>query len=87
MARLHDGQLWEGAFSDEKFDVFRVPNNNVMILIPTVNEDSVLYSVSTKKWSPKYNGVVFEILGKHHWNFYNRIWHIFVHCAQKFVEI
>ena len=22
---------------------------------------------------PKYNGVVFEILGKHHLNFYNRI--------------
>jgi len=27
------------------------------------------YSVSTKK----YNGVVFEILGRRHWNFYNRI--------------
>ena len=31
-------------------------------------------SVSTKKRPPpKYNGVVFEILGRHHWNFYNRI--------------
>ena len=47
-----------------------------------------LYSVSTKKRPPpKYNSVVFEILGKHHWNFYNRIWHICVHCVQKFVEI
>jgi len=36
---------------------------------------------------PKYNGVIFEILGKHHWNFYNRIQHMFVHCVQKFVEI
>jgi len=26
-----------------------------------------------KNGPPKYNGVVFEILGKHHWNFYNRI--------------
>jgi len=31
------------------------------------------YSVSTKKRPPKYNGVVFEILGRHHWNFDNRI--------------
>jgi len=32
------------------------------------------YSVSTKKRPPpKYDDVVFEILGKHHWNFYNRI--------------
>jgi len=35
-----------------------------------------------KNGPPKYNGVVFEILGKQHWNFYNRI-----HCVQKFVEI
>jgi len=26
-----------------------------------------------QKRPPKYNGVVFEILGKHHWNFYNII--------------
>ena len=45
------------------------------------------YSVSTKKRPPKYNGVVCEILGKHHWNFYNRILCIFLHCVQKFVEI
>jgi len=33
-----------------------------------------LYSMSTKKRRPaEYNGVVFEILGKHRWNFYNRI--------------
>jgi len=42
-----------------------------------------IYKVSTKKRPPKYNGVVFEILFKHHWNFYNIIWHIFVHCVQK----
>jgi len=45
-----------------------------------------MYSVSTKNGPPKYNGVVFEILAKHR-HFYNRIWHIFVHCVQKFVEI
>ena len=27
---------------------------------------TLLYSVSTKKRPPKYNGVVFEILGRHH---------------------
>ena len=32
-----------------------------------------LQRVHEKKRPPKYNGVVFEILGKHHWNFYNRI--------------
>jgi len=26
-----------------------------------------------KNGPPKYNGVVFEILGRLHWNFYNRI--------------
>jgi len=31
-----------------------------------------IYRVSRKR-PPKYNGVVFEILGKHDWNFYNRI--------------
>jgi len=29
--------------------------------------------VHKKTAAPKYNGVIFEILGKHHWNFYNRI--------------
>ena len=33
----------------------------------------LIYSVSTKKRPPKYNGVIFEILGKHHWNFYDGI--------------
>jgi len=36
--------------------------------------DIAVYSVSTKKRPPpKYNGLVFEVLGKHHWNFCNRI--------------
>ena len=36
-----------------------------------------------KNAPPKYNGVVFKILmGKHQWNFYNWIYHIFVHCVQ-----
>jgi len=26
-----------------------------------------------KNGLPKYNGVVFEIRSRHHWNFYNRI--------------
>jgi len=26
-----------------------------------------------EKTAPKYNGVVFKILGKHQWNFYNWI--------------
>jgi len=29
------------------------------------------YSVFTKSGPTKYNGVAFEILRKHHWNFYN----------------
>ena len=29
--------------------------------------------VHEKNGPPKYNGVVFEILDRHHWNFYNRI--------------
>jgi len=28
-------------------------------------QDFILYSVSTKKRPPKYNGEVFEILGRH----------------------
>jgi len=34
----------------------------------------ILQRVHEKKAPPpKYNGLVFEILGKHHGNFYNRI--------------
>ena len=34
----------------------------------------VHYTVCPRKnCPPKYNGVVFEIFGRHHWNFYNRI--------------
>jgi len=29
--------------------------------------------VHEKMHTPKYNGIVFKILGKHQWNFYNWI--------------
>jgi len=61
--------------------VFKWRTHNVVYAEPlsTVNWTTAMnfltnYSVSTKKRPPpKYNGVVFEILGRHHWNFYNRI--------------
>jgi len=31
------------------------------------------YTACPRKRHPKYIGVVFEVLGKHDWNFYNRI--------------
>jgi len=54
---------------------------------PRLHKAFCYYSLSTKKQPRKYNSAVFKILGKPHWNFYNRIKHIFVHCVQKFVEI
>ena len=39
---------------------------------PKIELHRVLQRVH-KKGLPKYNGVVFEIFGKHHWNFYNII--------------
>jgi len=34
---------------------------------------TTVQSVHKKTAPPKYNDVVFAILGKHHWNFYSRI--------------
>ena len=39
---------------------------NVLQTVAQTRELQCIYSVSTKKTAPKYNGVVFEILSKHH---------------------
>jgi len=47
--------------------------NTAQSLPHIMAEKQLAFSVSTKKRTPKYKSVVFEILAKHHLNFYNRI--------------
>jgi len=76
---------WRGPCTASRPEWQAGRNGSVRVCASTVRRSTVCPRKNAPP--PKYNGVVFEILGKHHWNFYNRIRHIFEHCLQKFVEI
>jgi len=54
---------------------WRSAKNLSEIISATLSKGFLVYNavIHEKTAPPKYNGVVFEIPGKHHWKFYNRI--------------